>query len=303
MSLNQLLQVRALELPSREAMLNRDRSVQHFWDSNRDLLSGAWREWEENEKERLIILDDALLDANLRDAVAQAWEDPATESSVRDLWQEVSPGVFLSQFFDPERLADLRNYLDVVSSAKIPLRPPYGIVLNSGGAMLDPRSEGFLAAPGFQAFYRELLDNYMRPIGRLLFPEVMGYDTQTFGFSIKYQAGGDSSLRLHTDASAVTLNINLNLPGEAFAGSAVDFLDPVTGRMNRQVFKPGSAIIHRGNVAHATQPITDGERTNLVMWLYGDHGQIPFYGTPSLATDARQRWTVQPAEYDDFAPF
>ena len=115
--------------------------------------------------------------------------------------------------------------------------------------MLDPRSEGYLAAPGFQALYRELMDKYTRPIARLLFPEVMGCDTQTFGFSIQYQAGLDTSLRLHTDASAATLNVNLNLLGEAFTGSEVDFYDPYTGRVSRLTFKPGTAMLHR-EVSH-----------------------------------------------------
>ncbi len=291
-SQSQLQRARSLDLPSREAMLQRAPSVQQFWDKNRHLLSDAWREWEESEQECLFTPDDSLLGANLRDAVVQAWEDPTKESAVRDLWQEVSPGVFQCQFFDPERLADLRGYLEDLANAKIPLRPPYGIVLNRRGAMLDPRSEGFLAAPGFQRFYRELVEKYMRPIARLLFPEVMGYDTQTFGFSIQYQAGMDTSLRLHTDASAATLNINLNLPGEEFTGSEVDFYDPNTGRVKRLTFKPGSAMIHRGNVPHAAQPITSGERSNLVLWLYGDHMQIPQQAEQNVDIDAHLRWTV-----------
>ena len=62
-----------------------------------------------------------------------------------------------AQFFYPDKLNVLRDYLDRVIEADIPLRPPYGIVLNRGGAMLDPRSEGYLAAPTFQTFYQELM--------------------------------------------------------------------------------------------------------------------------------------------------
>ncbi|UTW11666.1 2OG-Fe(II) oxygenase [Marinobacterium rhizophilum] len=303
MSLNQLKRARTLALPSREAMLHRDPSVQRFWDKNRDLLSNAWKEWEEGEQDRLFSLDSSLLDKHLRSAVMQAWEDPTKEQAVLDLWQEVAPNVFQCQFFDPERLADLRTYLEAVWDAQIPLRPPYGIVLNRRGAMLDRRSEGYLGAPDFQAFYRELLDTYMRPIARLLFPEVMGYDTQTFGFSIHYQPNTDASIRPHTDASAVTLNINLNLPGEEFTGSAVDFFDPYSGQAKGLTFKPGTAMIHRGNVAHAAQPITSGERTNFVLWLYGDHGRLPPQGTQRTAINAHERWTVPAAVQDDYAPF
>ena len=287
---SQLQQARDFTLPSRTAMLNRAPSVQQFWDTNQHVLNNAWSEWEENETSHLTMPDVSLLDAKLRNAVEQAWNDPEKELTVRDLLQEVSPGVFQFQFFDPGRLVDLRNYLEAVADAQIPLRPPYGIVLNRRGAMLDSRSEGFLAAPSFQLFYRELLDRYMRPIARMLFPEVMGYDTQTFGFSIQWQAGMDTSLRLHTDASAATLNINLNLPGEEFTGSEVDFYDKANGKVNRLSFKPGTAMIHRGSEAHAAQPITSGERSNFVLWLYGEHGQIPLQNSQSQTADAAQRW-------------
>jgi len=303
MSLNQLQCARALDLPSREAMLYREPSVQQFWDKNSAILGNAWKEWQESEKDSLFPLDSSLLDKNLRNAVKQAWQDPSKELAVQDLLQEVAPDVFQFQFFDPQRLADLRGYLESAWNAQIPLRPPYGIVLNRRGAMLDRRSEGYLAAPSFQAFYRELLDTYMRPIARLVFPEVMGYDTQTFGFSIHYQPNTDNSIRPHTDASAVTLNINLNLPGEEFSGSAVDFFDPSTGQMKGLTFKPGTAMLHRGNVVHAAQPITSGERTNFVLWLYGDQGRLPPQGAKRLAIDARDRWTVPTAAHDNFAPF
>lgn len=302
-ALSSLQRARLLDLPSREAMLNRTPSVQQFWDNNQLLLKNAWNEWDENETSHLVMPDTSLLDSNLRNAVEQSWIDPTNELTVRDLLHEVSPGVFQFQFFDPDRLIDLRNYLEAVADAQIPLRPPYGIVLNRRGAMLDSRSEGFLAAPSFQTFYRELLDTYMRPIARMLFPEVTGYDSQTFGFSIQWQAGMDTSLRLHTDASAATLNINLNMPGEEFTGSEVDFYDKATGKVNRLSFKPGTAMIHRGGEAHAAQPITSGTRSNFVLWLYGERGQVPLQNSQNKTIDAEQRWTIPSTRQDKSAPF
>ena len=295
-----LAEARALVLPSRQEMLQRAPSVQSFWHNNRTLLAQAWQEW---EKSNIHDLDDSIVDEKLRSAIERAWQDPNSELNVHELCEEVAPGVFTFQLFSPEKLVTLREYFESAADANIPLRPPYGIVLNRRGAMLDPRSEGFLAGPTFQAFYQQLMDKYMRPIARLLFPEIMGYDTQTFGFSIQYQAGMDTSLRLHTDASAVTLNVNLNLPGEEFTGSEVDFYDKDSGSIKRLNFTPGSAMIHLGSVAHAAQPITSGERTNLVFWLYGDRGQIPSRRLPAIEADAQQRWTVPTAEKDVYAPF
>ncbi|MDK9735728.1 2OG-Fe(II) oxygenase [Vibrio sp. D404a] len=301
MTLNQLQQARDVQRPTREAMLQRAPEVHTFWNNNRTLFQNAWGEWEKSQS--LAPLTESLIDHKLRNAINSSWADPTKEDAVKDLLSEVAPGVFKFQFFDVESIKQLRSYLSSAASADIPLRPPYGIALNRGGAMLDERSEGYLAAPSFQTFYREMLDKYMRPIARLLFPEIVGYDAQTFGFSIRYQPNTDTSLRMHTDASSVTLNINMNLPEETFSGSEVSFYDPTTGGLVDQTFEPGVALIHRGHVPHATDPITQGERSNLVLWLYGNRGQIPMQDVSYTSIDATQRWTTPTNNRDAFAPF
>ncbi len=303
MSANALVQARALDLPAREAMLRRAPSVSRFWNENRALLAEAWQQWESQSNVPSLPAPLTLLAPALRDAVAAAWDDPSTEGAVRELWTEHCPGVYVAQFFDHERLAALRAYMDQVADANIPLRPPYGIALNRGGAMLDPRSEGYLAAPGFQGLYAALTQRVMRPVARLLFPEVFGYDAQTFGFSIRYEPNTDASLQPHTDASSVTLNINMNLPDETYEGSQVDFLDPTTGAVSPLHFEPGVAAIHRGPVPHATHPITQGSRSNLVLWLYGNSGQMPPRGAKAEGPSAEARWTLLPEATGTYAPF
>ncbi len=298
-----LTRARAIERPSRNAILQRHPSVHTFWNQNRALFQEAWAEWETTDDGKAVALDEKLYDDKLRAAVTQAWKEPEQESAVRDLWEEVFPGVYKTQFFDPDRLSVLRTYMDKTACADIPLRPPYGISLNRGGAMLDRRSEGYLAAPKFQAFYESLMDRYMRPISRMLFPDIVGYDTQTFGFSIQWQADADTSLRAHTDASAVTLNINLNLPGEDFEGSGVRFFDRATGKVDELTFAPGTALIHHGNVPHESMPITEGERSNFVLWLYGEHGQVPHLGGAPKPIEPRERWKTPEVVSDGFAPF
>lgn len=297
-----LERARTVERPSREEMLQRTLSVQQFWDQNTEVFKEAWKEWEADTG-LTSVLDSSLYDPKLRAAVEQAWADPSKEGAVKDLWKEVFPGVYKAQFFDPERLSVLRDYMEKVADAQIPLRPPYGISLNRDGAMLDERSEGHLATPNFQTFYRGLMDSYMRPVSRLLFPDIVGYDTQTFGFSIQWQADADTSLRAHTDASSVTLNINLNLPGEDFSGSGVRFFDQKTRQISELTFAPGTALIHRGSVAHESMPITEGTRSNLVLWLYGDQGQVPRFGGADVTLDPRDRWSVPNTKNDGFAPF
>lgn len=313
---NALTEARALILPSREASLQRKSSVSHFWNSNRKLLENAWAEWEIENKENLLIPDETLLDARLRKVINDAWKNPEKENAVADLWKEIIPGVYSAQFFDVERLAEFRNYLEAAVSSKIPVRPPYGIQLNRYGIMLDPRSEGYLAAPNFQAFYNDIMNHYMRPIARLLLG-TYGFDNQTFGFSIQYNPEKDKDLHAHTDASAATLNININLPDEKFTGSQVDFYDKISRKTVQTVFEPGEAIIHSGNIAHATHPIISGQRSNLVVWLYGNRMQIPRVGISSYGSidnsestvikrkeiSSRQRWSLPDSPKDTFAPF
>lgn len=304
MSTALLTKARTVTRPTRDAMLQRDPSVSRFWNENVKVFEDAWAEWENSEGNVNIALDHSLYAPELRQAIERSWENPSQETSVRELWTEVFPNVYKAQFFDPEKLHILRDYMGQVTNAGIPLRPPYGISLNRGGAMLDPRSEGYLAAPSFQAFYQDLMNLYMRPIARLLFPDIYGYDAQTFGFSIAWQAGKDTNLRPHTDASSVTLNINLNLPGEEFSGSAVRFIDPFNRQIESLTFEPGTALIHHGNVAHASEPITEGERHNFVLWLYGERGQVPHQNAPDEpVADAHTRWTLPQTPSDNFAPF
>lgn len=313
---NALAQALALTLPSREASLERKSSVSYFWNSNRKLLENAWAEWEIENKENLLIPDEMLLDSNLRQVINEAWKNPEKENAVADLWKEIIPGVYSAQFFDVERLTEFRNYLEAIVSSKIPVRPPYGIQLNRYGIMLDPRSEGYLAAPNFQVFYNDIMNRYMRPIARLLLG-TYGYDNQTFGFSIQYNPEKDKDLHAHTDASAATLNININLPDEKFKGSQVDFYDKISRKTVQTVFEPGKAIIHSGNIAHATHPIISGQRSNLVVWLYGNRMQIPRGGVSSYGSvdnsvsteikkekiSSHQRWSLPDSPKDTFAPF
>ena len=76
------------------------------------LLSEVLKKWEQNEKLDGLVLDDSLYAPALRDAVDAAWSDPSTDSAVKQQWEEVFPGVYKAQFFDPEKLHVLRGYMD-----------------------------------------------------------------------------------------------------------------------------------------------------------------------------------------------
>ena len=65
----------------------------------------------------------------------------------------------------------------------------------------------------------------------------------------------------HVDDSTVTVNFTL---GGDFAGSELSF---ACGDRLVVPQRPGLAVVHAGDLAHAVEPITAGERFNLVFWL------------------------------------
>lgn len=149
---NALKEALALEVPSRELSLRRDPSVSKFWNDNRELLEAAWAEWEQDNKDNLLLPDESLLDPKLRKAINDAWENPEKEVAVADLWEEIIPGVYETQFFDLERLADFRKYLEDAVNSGIPKRAPYGIQLNRYGMMLDHVLKGIWQHRAFKHF-------------------------------------------------------------------------------------------------------------------------------------------------------
>jgi hypothetical protein len=145
--------------------------------------------------------------------------------------------------------------------------------MNRYGLILHPSEvEGAASLSEFERFYNDLVDEYVRPVARLLFPEYVssaGDDAESYAFTIRYKADEDLALREHSDASLFTLNVNLNRPEEAYEGSSVLFFDKDKGTNSSVAFEPGEALLHLGQVRHAALPLTAGERTNLVIWLFG----------------------------------
>ena len=274
-----LKRARALKAPTALSTDSGESEAVQFWNDNAKLLHAAWLEWEKTQDD-LPILDNSIYDPVLRDAVQAAWKDPNKEDGVRTLWEEIAPNVYTCQLLQPDRIADLRAYIDRASGAGIPTRRPNG--MNRFGLILDPNTEGSVFLSGLDEFYQVLVDEYVRPLGRLFFPEYMQSpdDVDSYAFTIRYKEGEDVSLREHSDASLITMNINLNLPSRTnetnYEGSTLYFVDDGTGEHHRVRFQPGMAVLHRGLTRHAAEPIAHGERTNMVVWLFGQHGYVRF---------------------------
>ena len=84
-------------------------------------------------------------------------------------------------------------------------------------------------------------------------------------FVVKYSAGAQNSLDLHTDSSRFSLNILLSAE-DAFAGGGTYFEALDRTEKPRQ----GGALIHEGDLKHRGMPITAGDRYILVAFIEYD---------------------------------
>ena len=72
---------------------------------------------------------------------------------------------------------------------------------------------------------------------------------------------------------------------------------PHSANIDFSDFAPGEAILHLGGQYHFAQPITSGERVNLIVWLFGKHGVVRV--APQDESDLlkpHQRWGAAAAE-------
>lgn len=323
-----LKKARTLKMPSREEMLARHPNVYNFWNTSDELLQKAWEEWELSKDFQNLNLpkleNKFLINSTLREAIEKCWSNPTIENEriLKDLWEEVAPGVYAIQFLDMEKVHQVRKWFDAVAPneerlrGNIPVRPPYGIVLNRKGMMTDPKSVGYVASPSFQEWYRDLIDTYVRPLGRVFFPHAImpNDDSDTFSFSIQYQGseGGDKSIRPHSDASTLTFNINFD-ETKTWTGSSLLFYND--GEAPTKVeWQPGYAVMHLGRSMHAAVPIESGTRSNFVIWTTSGKNNKGSYGGSNPITDMdgyypveyqlspEQRW-VKPTELPTIDPW
>eukprot|EP00536_Pseudo-nitzschia_multiseries_P006946 jgi/Psemu1/286788/fgenesh1_pg.154_\ len=215
-------------------------------------------------------------------------------------------------FLTPSGIRLLRTHLDAISNSGIPVRRPNA--MNRRGLLLEPSVPGGVeGGPQLQEFLEVLVGDYLRPIGRSLFPELAGDpadDSQFYAFTIRYEATEgtetdeptttttttvphDTDLGEHSDASLYTLNLNLNLPDEDYEGSSLYFApekDPPRKTDHRTGTRigtrtlvdlaPGTAVVHRGSTKHGALPIVRGQRHNLVVWLHGPDGYVRTHPYP-----------------------
>ena len=110
----------------------------------------------------------------------------------------------------------------------------------------------------------------MRPITSLLYEDCGGKCLDSHkAFVVKYKVEEDLSLAYHYDNAEVTLNVHL---GKDFTGGTLYFGNMRTDNTEVPKFSEYEhrvtyGLLHRGQHKHGAQPITSGERYNIIMWM------------------------------------
>lgn len=191
-----------------------------------------------------------------------------TKASFENIMTQPKPGVFIFNMLQPRfcemLLAEVENFEKWVHETKFIIMRPN--TMNKFGAVLDDF--------GMENMLNKLMEDFIRPISRVLFPEVGGGTLDTHhGFVVEYGMDRDVDLGFHVDDSEVTLNVCL---GKQFSGGELFFRGVRCEKHVNTETPPeesldyshvtGRAVLHRGRHRHGARATTSGQRINLLLW-------------------------------------
>lgn len=316
-----------LQVPPVTRTTEGDTENLEFWMKHGDLLREAWDELDQENWNQNTFQLDSMVNHLLVEAVTNAWKHSQInkndehnlltdiENHIQSLWDSTdhSDVYSMDSFLTNEGVVWLRRQLEYVKNTGIPLRRPnamnrYGVIVSSSSHTdFDQKIDGSVQLSSLDQFITSLIDFCIRPLCRLLFPSLVGQnkedDLEHYAFTISYQPDQDVELKEHRDASLFTMNINLNLQqeeDESFDGSSLYFIDDEKQRRYVKPFSEGMAILHPGSIRHAALPINDGSRHNLIIWIFGKHGDVrvsPYHKKEQMTQ--KERWSL----FSSNAPF
>tara|TARA_B100000902_G_scaffold399435_1_gene470278 strand:+ start:1064 stop:1978 length:915 start_codon:yes stop_codon:yes gene_type:complete len=199
------------------------------------------------------------------------WLDP----NCLKILEQIEKGV------SPDKISDLRNEGDGVYSYPCVTVEFANKLLDevknyeaSGEEIRRPNSMNNYGVILNEMGMKDLMDSLqvklVKPLAKVLFPEIGNGLSGHHTFTVRYNAGEDKSLDMHTDDSDVTFNLCL---GEKFKGCKLQFCGDISKHDHRHhsltyFHEVGRAVMHLGSRRHGADDIEEGTRTNLVMWSY-----------------------------------
>ena len=275
-----------------------------WWERHHQLFKAARVQWGRKHHKLYAFRKhmETFVDKELLAAVFELEENASHDSSstvdegriARLIKPTASPNVHRIRLLTPEFCSALLEELEHAEQSGVPLRRPNG--MNRFGAILEELPGGL----GMDEMVRSIAHRFVRPIAQMLFPWLITTAdvTDHYGFVVKYNIGDDVSLAQHADASVATLNVALrsDFTGGDLTFCGTRFVDKDPKSMGKKSVPmhelvPGEAIVHLGGTYHAAEPITSGQRANMIIWMFGEHGQVrvaPYAESEQLR--ARQRW-------------
>jgi hypothetical protein len=268
-----------LEAPQSAALYGGEDENSAWWDAHEGLLRQARHEWGRKHPD-LYEWTRAFRESYVDPQLLRAFE----ERNLTLFHELVRPttvdNVFTVPLFRSDYAETLLDELHHQEASGIPLRRPNG--MNRYGTILSEL--------GFESSMRGLVEDILAPLALSLFPRHVGPAdiTNNYPFTVRYRPDQDVELSEHADASVVTVNVCLEpdpslryvlyfkrhrslkpLPwtgggSGGNGGDAVTFLE---------LSQPGQAVVHLGQIVHGVAPVS-GRRSNLVLWLFGEHGDV-----------------------------
>ncbi|CAL2232419.1 unnamed protein product [Prunus armeniaca] len=191
-----------------------------------------------------------------------------TEDSFRSIMAEPAPGIYtfemLQPYFCELLLSEVETFERWVIETNFRIMRPN--TMNRYGCVLDDF--------GLETMLDKLMEDFIRPMSRVFFPEVGGSTLDSHhGFVVEYGTDKDAELGFHVDDSEVTLNVCL---GKQFSGGELFFRGIRCDKhvnsetQSEEIFDyshvPGHAVLHRGRHRHGARATTSGCRVNLLLW-------------------------------------
>ncbi|KAH7571058.1 hypothetical protein JRO89_XS05G0246100 [Xanthoceras sorbifolium] len=138
-----------------------------------------------------------------------------TVESFRSIMTEPIPGIYTFEMLQPHfcemLLTEVDNFERWIHETKFRIMRPN--TMNKFGAVLDDF--------GLETMLSKLMNDFIRPISRVFFPDVGGSTLDSHhGFVVEYGMDRDVELGFHVDDSEVTLNVCV---GSDFSGGELFF--------------------------------------------------------------------------------
>jgi len=195
------------------------------------------------------------------------WFDPdflrATRENTPEAWRSILQVVLKDEVFSFRMFTDAfcKKFVEEVMNfygTGLPARRPNS--MNNYGVILGDI--------GFEPMI-DRLQEMLQPLGELLYPGGAGevWDGH-HSFIVRYRAGEDLGLDMHTDDSDVTFNVCLGID---FSGAKLQMCGLMGAPEHRKQTCTyshviGSCLVHLGRKRHGADDVESGERLNIILW-------------------------------------